>query len=207
MSFVNEEEGGVNNMIFAVNGKVADKIPGHLFVDTGNGFIMDIFTPLSYFSTIKTDETITLYTVVKIKDEDPQIFGFLSEKEKEFFLKMISISGIGSKTALLIISAFSIKEFVIMLESSDVSKLSSIPGIGKKTAQRIILELSGKIRFDDDEISEESKIKNDLISALVNLGYPQRGVKSAVEEVIREDPDEQSFESLFRLILKKISNM
>lgn len=194
-------------MIFAVNGKVADKSPGHLFIDTGNGIIMDIFTPLSYFSTIKTDETIILYTVVKIKDEDPQIYGFLSEKEKEFFLKMISISGIGSKTALLIISAFSIKEFVIMLENSDVTKLSSIPGIGKKTAQRIILELSGKIRFDDDEISEDTKIRNDLVSALVNLGYPQRGVKSAVEDVLREDNTEQSFELLFRLILKKISNM
>ncbi len=194
-------------MIFAVKGQVINKIPGHLFIDPGNGIILDIFVPLSYFSSVKTDEIIVLFTVVKIKDEDPQLFGFLSEKEKEFFLKMISISGIGSKTALLIISAFSIREFVIMLESSDVVKLSSIPGIGKKTAQRIILELSGKIRFDEDEISEGTKIKNDLISALVNLGYPQRGVKSAVEEVLRGDPPEKSFESLFRLILKKISSM
>ena len=194
-------------MIFAVNGKVVKKIPGHIFLDTGNGFVLDIFTPVSYFSSIKTDETIVLYTIMKIKDEDPQIYGFLSEKEKEFFLKMISISGIGSKTALLIISAFSINEFVIMLENSDVTRLSSIPGIGKKTAQRIILELSGKIRFEDDETSQESKVKNDLISALVNLGYPHKGVKSVVEDILREDPPDQSFESLFKIILKKISNL
>lgn len=194
-------------MIFAVNGKVTNKIPGHIFLDTGNGIILDVFTPLSYFSNIKKDEEIILYTIVKIKDEDPQMYGFLSEKEKEFFLKMISISGIGSKTALLIISAFSINEFVVMLENSDVTRLSSIPGIGKKTAQRIILELSGKIRFEDDEISEESKVKNDLVSALVNLGYPHKGVKSAVEDILREDPPDQSFESLFRLILKKISSI
>lgn len=194
-------------MIFAVNGKVVNKIPGHIFLDTGNGIILDIFTPFSYFSNIKTNESIILYTIVKIKDEDPQIYGFLSEKEKEFFLKMISISGIGSKTALLIISAFSINQFVIMLENSDVTRLSSIPGIGKKTAQRIILELSGKIRFEDDEISEESKVKNDLVSALVNLGYPHKGVKSAVEDILRGDHPDQSFESLFRLILKKISSV
>jgi len=194
-------------MIFAVNGKVVNKSPGHIFLDTGNGIVLDVFTPVSYFSNIKTDETITLYTIMKIKDEDPQIYGFLSEKEKEFFLKMISISGIGSKTALLIISAFSINEFVIMLENSDVTRLSSIPGIGKKTAQRIILELSGKIRFEDDETSKESKVKNDLVSALVNLGYPHKGVKSAVEDIMREDPSDQSFESLFKLILKKISSI
>ncbi|MCK5004070.1 MAG: Holliday junction branch migration protein RuvA, partial [Candidatus Aminicenantes bacterium] len=103
--------------------------------------------------------------------------------------------------------AFSINEFVIMLENSDVTRLSSIPGIGKKTAQRIILELSGKIRFEDDEISKESKVKNDLVSALVNLGYPHKGVKSAVEDILREDPPDQSFESLFKLILKKISSV
>jgi len=194
-------------MIYALKGKVINKIPGHIFLDTGNGVLYDIFTPLSYFSSIGIEKNILLYTVMKIKDEDPQIFGFLSEKEKEFFLKMISISGIGSKTALLIISAFTIRDFVVALENSDVLKLSSIPGIGKKTAQRIILELSGKIIFDDEDMSEETKLKNDLISALVNLGYPQRGVKTAVDEVLREDVPDQSFEKMFRLILKRISKV
>ena len=194
-------------MIYALKGKVQNKIPGHIFLDTGNGVLYDIFTPLSYFSSIGIEKNILLYTVMKIKDEDPQIFGFLSEKEKEFFLKMISISGIGSKTALLIISAFTIRDFVVALENSDVLKLSSIPGIGKKTAQRIILELSGKIIFDDEDMSEETKLKNDLISALVNLGYPQRGVKTAVDEVLREDVPDQSFEKMFRLILKRISKV
>ncbi len=194
-------------MIYALKGKVVNKIPGHIFLDQGNGILYDIFTPLSYFSTIGKDESILLYTVMKIKDEDPQIFGFLSEKEKEFFLKMISISGIGSKTALLIISAFTIREFVIALENSDVLKLNSIPGIGKKTAQRIILELSGKIIFDDEEMSDDTKLKTDLISALVNLGYPQRGVKTAVEEVLKEDVPDHSFETLFKLVLKRISKV
>ncbi|MEN8223461.1 MAG: Holliday junction branch migration protein RuvA [Acidobacteriota bacterium] len=194
-------------MIYALKGKVVNKMPGHIYLDTGNGILYDIFTPLSYFSSIGKDENILLYTVMKIKDEDPQIFGFQSEKEKEFFLKMISISGIGSKTALLIISSFTIKEFVIALENSDVLKLSSIPGIGKKTAQRIILELSGKIIFDDEDMNEGAKVKNDLISALVNLGYPHRGVKTAVEEVLKEDVPDKSFESLFKLILKRISKV
>ena len=194
-------------MIYALKGKVVKKLPGHVFLDTGNGVLYDIHTPLSYYSSIDIEKGILLYTVMKIKDEDPQIFGFLSEKEKEFFLRMISISGIGSKTALLIISTFTIKDFVTALDNSDVSRLSSIPGIGKKTAQRIILELSGKIIFDDEDMSEETKMKSDLISALVNLGYPQRGVKTAVEEVLKEDIAERSFETLFRLILKRISKV
>ncbi len=194
-------------MIYALKGKVINKIPGHIFLDTGNGVLYDIFTPVSYFSSIGIDKNILLFTVMKIKDDDPQIFGFLSEKEKEFFLKMISISGIGSKTALLIISAFTVKDFVVALEKSDVSKLSSIPGIGKKTAQRIILELSGKIIFDDEDMSEDARLKNDLVSALVNLGYPQRGVKAVVDEVLREDVSDQSFEKLFRVILKRISKV
>ncbi len=194
-------------MIHLIEGNVFNKAPGHVFVKAGGGIVFDILTPLSYFASVKTGENIALFTVLKIKDEDPMIYGFLSEREKEFFLKMISISGIGSRTALVIISAFSIKEFVIMLENSDVVKLSSIPGIGKKTAQRIILELSGKIRFDEDEIGENVRMKSDLISALVNLGYPQKTVKMAVEEILREDPSDNTFESLFKLILKKISNV
>ncbi len=194
-------------MIYSIKGRISKKIPGHTIIDTGNGITFDVMTPLSYFSSLGIDETIILFVVLKVKDDDPQIFGFITEKEKEFFLKMISISGIGSKTALLIISAFSIKEFVIMLDSSDVLKLSSIPGIGKKTAQRIILELSGKISFDEDGTSNEVKLKGDLISALVNLGYPQKGTKQAVESVMREDHSDQSFEYLFKLILKKVSGV
>jgi len=194
-------------MIYLLKGRVSGKIPGHIYLDIGNGIVCDVFTPLSYFSSMDKNETVELYTVMKIKDEDPQVYGFLTLGEKEFFLKMISISGIGAKTALLIISAFSIKDFVLALEGSDVSKLSSIPGIGKKTAQRIILELSGKIRFDEEEVSGDVKLKNDLISALVNLGYPQRGVKSAVEEVLKGDHPDQSFETLFKLTLKNISNV
>jgi len=194
-------------MIYSIKGEIVKKIPGHTIIDTDGGFAFDVMTPLSYFSSLKVSDIVTFFTVLKVKDDDPQIFGFITEKEKEFFLKMISISGIGSKTALLIISAFSIREFVIMLESSDVLKLSSIPGIGKRTAQRIILELSGKISFDEDETSKEVKLKNDLVSALVNLGYPQKGTKQAVECVMREEHQDQSFESLFKLILKKVSSV
>ena len=194
-------------MIFSVRGKIASKYPGHTIVEISAGLILDILTPVSYYSSLKKDEGVNFFTVMKIKDEDPQIYGFLSVREKEFFLKMISISGVGSKTALMIISAFSINEFVKMIEDSDVMKLSSIPGIGKKTAQRIILELTGKIRFEDDESPEDNHLKNDLISALVNLGYNQRNVKSTVEAVMKESSGDQTFESLFKLVLKKISTL
>jgi Holliday junction DNA helicase RuvA len=202
-----ETEGGTASMIYSVKGRIVYRYPGRTCLEVSPAIVLDVYTPLSYFSNLKNDEIVTFYIVMKIKDEDPQIYGFLSVREKEFFLKMISISGIGSKTALLIISSFSISEFMKMLESSDVVKLSSIPGIGKKTAQRVILELSGKIRFEEEELSEDTRLKNDLVSALVNLGYPQKNVKSIVDAVLRDMEDDQSFESLFKLTLKKISSI
>lgn len=195
-------------MIYAVMGKIAGKKPGHIFVDNGSGIIVDVITPVAYFSDLSLEDKVFFYTVIKIKDEDPYIYGFRTENEKDFFLKMISISGIGIKTALLVMSAFSIGEFSLLIENTDVTKLSSIPGIGRKTAERIIFELSGKLNFENEEVDENSKLKNDLISSLTNLGYPLKKVKDAVNEVLKTGvSDEETFETLFKTIIKRVSGI
>ncbi|MEN8152694.1 MAG: Holliday junction branch migration protein RuvA [Acidobacteriota bacterium] len=195
-------------MIYGINGKVTGKKPGHFFVDIGSGVIIDIITPISYFSDISLEDKVFFYTITKIKDEDIFLYGFKTEKEKEFFLKMISISGIGKKTALLVMSSFSLSEFFLLVENTDVTKLSSIPGLGKKTSERIIFELSGKLNFETEEADENSRLKNDLISALTNLGYPSKKVKDIVNEVVKQDiSNEDTFESLFKTVIKKVSGI
>lgn len=193
-------------MIAAIMGKIVDISPGEVCVDTGNGFIVQVFFPVSSFSKLKDLQEVHLYTVLRQKEEESVLYGFLSLKEKIFFEKLISISGVGGKTALSFISAFSIEELIDSINSSDVEKLSSIPGIGKKTAQRIILELTGKLEFPEEKRDDQFiKMKDDLISGLTNLGFPSRGLNDYVDNVLKENPEETSFEVLFKMILKKIS--
>ena len=193
-------------MISAIKGNVFDISPGEVHIDIGNGLIVKVLCPVSTYSNIKAKDQVLLYTVLRQKDEEFFLYGFLSKKEKMLFKKMTSISGIGGKTALCFISAFSIDEFIQAVEKSDVLKLSSVPGIGKKTAQRIILELTGKIDFKEYEIVDKKlKLKEDLVSGLVNLGYPLKPIREFVNKTLKENPEENSFGILFKLVLKKIS--
>ena len=194
-------------MLYGVRGKITGKQPGHILLDTGSGYIFDINTPASYYFELSEGDEVFFFTVVKIKDEDINLFGFLNKDQKNFFLKMISVSGIGTKTALLLISSFSPQEFLSVIESGDIDKLSSIPGIGKKTAQRVVLELTGKLSFESIEESVDFRLKNELISALINLGFSAKNAKESVTKVLKENNDEKTFEKLFRLVLKDASNL
>lgn len=193
-------------MIAAVKGTVFRISPGVVYVETGNGFIIRIFYPVSSYSKIKNEKDVLLHTVFRQKEEESILYGFLSVKEKEFFEKLISITGVGGKTGLSFISAFSNVELTDAINRGDLNKLVSIPGIGKKTAQRIILELTGKLDFDEDELDDERlKMKDDLISGLVNLGFTSRSISGYIDTIIKENPKETSFENLFKKVLKKIS--
>ena len=194
-------------MISAIHGKIFNISPGDLDLETEFGLIFKIFYPVSSFSELKNKEKVALYTVLKIKDEEVILYGFLLKKEKIFFEKLVSISGVGGKTALSLISAFSIGELVDAINGGDIIKISSIPGIGKKTAQRIILELTGKLELEVDQKDEYVKLKEDLISGLVNLGYSKKSVREFVNNTLKENPERESFEDLFKMLLKKISKL
>ncbi|MCK4766654.1 MAG: Holliday junction branch migration protein RuvA [Candidatus Aminicenantes bacterium] len=192
-------------MISAIKGTIFAISPGELHVDTGGGFIVKVLYPVSAYSRIKNESSVLLHTVLKIKDEEMILYGFADKKEKLFFEKLISVAGVGGKTALSLVSAFSAAELVEAVDGGDVGKLSSIPGIGKKTAGRIILELTGKLELAEEEAHETVKVKEDLISGLVNLGYAGKGVREHVNKITKENPDVVSFEELFKLALKKIA--
>ncbi|MCP4156806.1 MAG: Holliday junction branch migration protein RuvA [bacterium] len=196
-------------MISAVKGSVFDITPGVVQVETGSGVVLQILIPVSIYTAVKKEKNVLLHTVLKVKDDQMILYGFLTVKEKHFFEKFTSVSGVGGKTALSLISAFSPNELVAAIDNGDTKKISSIPGIGKKTAQRLILELTGKLDLEEQsqEGAEQVQLREDLISGLVNLGYPVKSVTDFVNKTLKEQPDANSFEDLFKLLLKKISKL
>lgn len=194
-------------MISAVRGKVFSLAPGEVQVETAGGVIYRLLIPVSNFTAVKNEKEVLLHTVLRVKDDLMILYGFLNTKEKEFFEKLTSISGVGGKTGLSLISAFSTNELVDAINNGDSGKISSIPGIGKKTAQRVILELTGKLELEEEQVEETVQLRDDLISGLVNLGYPLKGSTDTVNKTLKEKPDLTSFQELFKLSLKKISKM
>jgi Holliday junction DNA helicase RuvA len=194
-------------MISAIQGRIFAITPGEVHIQTGGGVIYQLSIPVSSFSQLKNENEATLYTVLRVKDDLMLLYGFLTVKEKTFFEKLTSVSGVGGKTAISMISAFSTKELVEAINNGDTGKVSSIPGIGKKTAQRIILELTGKLELEEEQVEEKVQFRDDLISGLVNLGYPIKSVTEFVNKTLKEYPDNTSFQELFKLLLKKISKL
>lgn len=192
-------------MITAIRGTIFDISPGEAHIDTGYGIIIKVLFPVSSYAKIKSMEKVLLYTVLKVRDEDVVVYGFAAKQEKAFFEKLLSVSGVGGKTALSLISAFSTAELIAAVDGGDLGKLSSIPGIGKKTAGRIILELTGKLELIEEGAHELVKLKEDLISGLVNLGYASKNVREMVNKLVKENPEITSFEEIFKLAMKKIA--
>lgn len=194
-------------MISAVRGRVFDISPGVVHVDTGSGMIFKVLVPVSAYTALKSEKEVLLHTVMRVKDDVMILYGFLAPREKMFFEKFISVSGVGGKTALSLISAFSVNELVEAINNGDTGKISSIPGIGKKTAQRLILELTGKLELEEEQVPETVQLRDDLISGLVNLGYPVKSVTDFVNKALKENPEAVSFEEMFKLLLKRISRL
>jgi len=192
-------------MIAAIRGRIFTIQPGELDIDTGSGLILHVYCPVSSYSQLKDREEVTLHTVMRQKDDESVLYGFLTPREKLFFTKLIAISGVGGKTALSFMSTFSLSELAAAIEDGDLNKLSAIPGIGKKTAQRIILELTGKMKLPEENGGIESRLKDELISGLIHLGYPQRSAAQCVAEVLKEGPQQAPFEDLFKKALKRLS--
>lgn len=192
-------------MISALKGRIVALAPGRIGVDTGSGFIIEALVPVSSYSVLKKMDDVLLHTVMKIKDEDIHVYGFLAAEEKNLFEKLISVTGVGGKTALSCLSTFTTAELVGCINAADVSRLTSVPGIGKKTAQRMILELTGKLELEKGMEPESVRMQEDLVSGLVNLGYPARLAREAVKQTMKEHPQAGDFEPLFKILLRKMN--
>jgi len=160
-----------------------------------NSFGFKALTP----SKFNNGEECQVFTKVFIKEEELKMFAFKSKEERELFLKLLNISGVGEKQSLRLLKEFSLKELIEIINNKNISKLTKVQGIGKKLAQRIIFELSGKLDFK----SEEDNLEKDIIEALEEFGYKKTEIKKAIQKI--ELGKFSSIEEIIKEILKILS--
>ncbi|MDY6842848.1 MAG: Holliday junction branch migration protein RuvA [Thermodesulfobacteriota bacterium] len=197
-------------MIAHISGMITYKSPEFLIIDV-NGVGYQVFIPLStYYNLPAYEDTINIKIYTHIKDESINLYGFLSNREKEIFTLLLSINGIGPKMALNILSRITPDEFIQCVKSGDVARLSSTPGLGKKTVGRIILELTEKIDrieyFIVPIVPEENQLRGEAVSALVNLGYKTQRAQKTVDEILNKKGTHIHLEDLIKESLNVIYN-
>ncbi len=195
-------------MIAYLKGTLTDKTTNQVILDTGGvGYCVSI--PLStYLKLGDLHETAELFIYTHLTDNALALYGFSSREEKEIFLKLITISGIGPKLALNILSGIEASDLEVAIRESDVARLSLIPGIGKKTALRIALELQEKLEKKEQVLKAKGfEEREDLISALMNLGFRRKDVERVVDDTIKAFTLKTGFETLLRESLKKMSRI
>ena len=166
-------------MINRLSGIIVEKNPSIVIVDVG-GVGYEIGIPVSTFSKLpQIGKKVLLFTHLYIREDSHQLFGFLEEIERSLFGKIIKVSGIGPRVGLAILSTISPESLVRYIEKRNTDNLCQIPGIGKKTAERMILELNGKI----GAVSENTNDNEELVQALLTLGYSEKEVRSTVSTI------------------------
>jgi Holliday junction DNA helicase RuvA len=180
-------------MIASITGKLRRKAPDYLVVDV-SGVGYQISVPLSTFCNIPDPgDEVSLHIHTHLREDSLSLFGFLTECEKEMFLLLMSVSGIGPKLALAVLSSMPVEDLTCALQASDDSRLCAIPGIGKKTAARMVLELKDKIGLllpanGPFPGAAAATGRDDVISALINLGYKRPQAEEAVRNIGKRRP-------------------
>ncbi|MGE0884347.1 MAG: Holliday junction branch migration protein RuvA [Blastocatellales bacterium] len=185
-------------MIAHITGKLIQKQPNSVIVDVG-GVGYELNVPLSTFYDLgELGADVSLRVHTHVREDALQLFGFRTDREKKLFLLLISVSGIGPKLAITVLSGLSAEELVQALRAGNLTKLVGIPGVGKKTAERMLVELKDKVAAILPPGLEEPKgivaqtgdaMREDVISALVNLGYQRSQAEKAVGAAMKENPD------------------
>jgi Holliday junction DNA helicase RuvA len=195
-------------MIGSLRGKLVDKRPNQILLEVG-GVGYQVHIPLSTFTALGAlhDET-TLLIHTHVREDQFNLFGFITAREKHCFELLISSSGVGPSLALKILSGMSLEELVPAIRKGDLAQLVRIPGVGRKTAERMVVELRDKLAVVDvreaGKPTTRSQLESDVASALVNLGYDERSVERAIEKA-RESAD-ADFESLLRTSLQLLGS-
>jgi Holliday junction DNA helicase RuvA len=199
-------------MIAHLDGKLIYKSPEYIIVDV-NGVGYRAQVPLSTFYELPdTDARVRLTIYTHIREDLFQLYGFLTQREREIFQLLINVSGVGPRLALNILSGIEAGELCRALSEGDTERLNRIPGVGMKTAERLIVELKTKFstRFPSvgravETVGEERRLLEDATSALVNLGYHKPVAEKAVKGASRTLGSQVSIEKLLREALKTLS--
>jgi holliday junction DNA helicase RuvA len=207
-------EGAADLMIALIHGKIAHKGISNIVVDT-QGVGYRIFIPLTTFYELPEEgEPVTLHIHTNVKQDAINLFGFYSVQERDLFQLMISVSGIGPKIAMNILSGITANELLRAISGGDLGKLVSIPGVGRKMAERLILELKEKVIKKmmmeqmpaiDDLRKAGELIKEDVLSALVNLGYRNNAAKDALDKVMQLSKETLTLDQLLKKTLKVLA--
>jgi Holliday junction DNA helicase RuvA len=195
-------------VIARLKGTLAEKTPNRLTIDVG-GVGYDVLVPLSTFYGIgEIGANVALRIHTHVREEVIALYGFATPLEQDLFERLISISGIGPKLALAVLSGIDPGDLVRAIRGQDVARLTRIPGVGKKTAERIGLELKDRLPLATPASAGQTEatapgedLRSDLLSALTNLGYKGQVAEKAVDAALKKTPD-ASFEDVLRDILR-----
>jgi Holliday junction DNA helicase RuvA len=196
-------------VIASLRGRILSKTPNQAIVDCG-GVGYDVTISVATFSALPGEGAeARLHVYTHVREDQIALFGFAEPMEKRMFEKLLTISGIGPKLAITVLSGIDSARLVTAIRASDHATLTRIPGIGKKTAERVVLELKDKL--DDMAVAPAvgavhfGAAGDDALSALVNLGYPRPVAQRAIETAIAKDPAvAENFEGLFRAAMAAI---
>jgi Holliday junction DNA helicase RuvA len=196
------------SMIAHLRGKLLTKHPNQAIVETG-GVGYDVTITVPTFSDLPAvGAEVALYIHTHVREDLIALYGFLRPSEKLLFEKLITVSGIGPKLAITILSGMAADEMVGAIRGNDIARLTRIPGIGKKTAERMVLELRDKLPEPGPSSSPVAPSLNateeDVLSALLNLGYQRAAAEKALAAAAKSG-DAKSFDQLFRLVLSQLS--
>jgi Holliday junction DNA helicase RuvA len=196
-------------MIGRIHGTLIAIHPPRLLVDCqGVGYEIDV--PMStLYGLPKLNQMVTLLTHFQVREDAQQLFGFATENERMAFRALIKISGVGSRTALALLSGMNVNELVLAIAAQETIRLTQVPGIGKKTAERLLLELKGKlgpdlgIGIDGAGSSSITLANNEVLQALLSLGYSEKEALFALKQI----PPDTSVSEGIRLGLKSLSKI
>ena len=206
-------------MIASLSGLVLAKSPHTIILDVGGVGYEAFISGRTYDALPETGNACFLHVQTVVREDAITLFGFNTKDEKDLFLLLVTVSGIGPKLALTILSGIGADELCRAIMVKDVTRLTALPGIGKKTAQRLCVELAEKVGGLSDFIADaagvhasvpigEPHVMADAVSALVNLGYPQAmawQALRAVEQQLPEGPEPLRVEELIRLALRSLA--
>ena len=193
-------------MISRLKGILIKKNPTYAILDV-NGVGYSAFISLRSFEKLPDEgKEVALFISLRLKEDTIELYGFAAEEEKEMFDTLITVSGIGPKLALNILSGISYDELSEAIRSNNIGRLIAIPGIGKKTAERILIDLRDKIDkiFSKDTTRSGDFNRNDAIQALTTLGYNLKASEKIIDDIIRQNKD-ISLEEIIKLALKYLN--
>ncbi|OUW80159.1 MAG: Holliday junction branch migration protein RuvA [bacterium TMED217] len=197
-------------MIYQISGNLISKHKDFVVLKVGE-FGIKVSCTVNTINSIKTDDKIQLYTYLHVREDALDLYGFYSIFEREIFLFLIGISGIGPKLGATILSGILPNEFKEKVISGDVGALTEISGVGAKTAKRIIIELKDKfIKIGDDNIGFKDdispKLYDDALNALLSLGYSSQQSKKALTQIFKAESNQgNNIESIIKAALKNIN--